>query len=325
MQMTLHKSIRNMKLLKELYKTYSPSGKEKGMRKFIVNWIKENCPNTVAAKDKMGNLYITKGKAESYPCLVAHMDQVQKIHSMDFEAIETKEIIFGYSQSHKRMEGLGADDKNGIWICLKCLEKYDAIKCVFFVKEEVGCVGSQKAVMSFFDDCRYVIQIDRKGGGDLITDIGGWTPLCSEEFVKAIRPELFGYKEETGLLTDVEALKERGLKISAVNLSCGYYSPHTDQEFTIKSELMNCLAFVQHIIETCPDVYPHENDYRDFDEYERQMELEDCKEIIAMQLERYPNATAKDFILWLSENYMYLKDADVEKLYQEEKRKNFMY
>jgi hypothetical protein len=37
------------------------------------------------------------------------------------------------------MEGLGADDKNGIWIALQCLKKYDTVKVAFFVSEEVGC------------------------------------------------------------------------------------------------------------------------------------------------------------------------------------------
>ena len=56
-----------MKLLKELYKIYSPSGNEKRMRKFIVKWIKENCPNTIVIKDDKGNRYVTRGKAETYP------------------------------------------------------------------------------------------------------------------------------------------------------------------------------------------------------------------------------------------------------------------
>uniref|UniRef100_UPI003AB6E2B9 hypothetical protein n=1 Tax=Anaerotruncus colihominis TaxID=169435 RepID=UPI003AB6E2B9 len=34
-----------------------------------------------------------------------------------------------YDHKHRRMTGIGADDKNGIWICLKCLESFKAMKC----------------------------------------------------------------------------------------------------------------------------------------------------------------------------------------------------
>ena len=45
-------------------------------------------------------------------------------------------------------------------------------------------------------------------------------------------------------------------------MSCGYYQPHTDQEYTVKADLLNCLALVEHIIENCTDVYPHEYEYK---------------------------------------------------------------
>ena len=291
-----------MKLLIDLYKTFSPSGKEQEMKKIIIRWVKDNCRNTMVAKDGKGNLYITKGKATTYPCLCAHLDQVQKVHALDFEVCRSGDILFGYSKTLKSYQGLGADDKNGLWVCLKCLEKYDAIKVVFFVDEERGCVGSQKAVMSFFDDCRFVLQIDRKNGGDFINKIGGWTPLCSKEFIEAVQPEKFGYKEESGLMTDVECLKENELKVSAANISCGYYNPHTDTEFTLWSELQNCKAFVEHIIETCQDVYPHDLDDYSFEAYDRECEADELYE----------------------GKFFYLKEDDFKRLIEEEKRRNFI-
>ena len=198
---------------------------------------------------------------------------MQRLHSKDFTTVETGEIIFGYSSRNKRQEGLGADDKNGIWIALKCLKKYDTLKLAFFVSEEVGCVGSGKAVMDFFNDCRFVIQPDRRGYQDIINEIG-WTSLCSPEFLQAAGYKKFGYKETHGMMTDVQELKERGLQVSCINLSCGYYEPHTDHEFTIKKDLMNCLSLVEHIIENCTEPYPHQPEipgkrrgiYDEFDE-----------------------------------------------------------
>ena len=231
------------------------------MIKFLLWWIKTNIPGAKVDIDKeIGNIYVTKGVSDTYPCLVSHIDQVQTIHSRDFQAIETKDIIFGYSPKNKRLEGLGADDKNGVWICLKCLMKYENIKVSLFVSEEVGCIGSSKANMDFFKDVRFVIQCDRRGSSDLITSICS-TEISSKEFIEATGYEAFGYHLEEGMMTDVLTLKENGLQVSAVNMSCGYFEAHTDHEFTIKKDLLNCLSFVEHIIENCTETYQHQCDY----------------------------------------------------------------
>jgi hypothetical protein len=252
-----------MELLKDLYEIHAPSNGEKKIKKFIKRWVGNNIPDAKIRKDNNdGNIYIVRGYADTYPCVVAHLDQVQKNHSADFVAVETDDIIFGYSSSNNRREGLGADDKNGIWVALNCLMHFDVIKVAFFVGEESGCIGSSRCDMRWFDDCRFVVEPDRRGANDLITDICG--RICSEEFERVIDGALFGYKPTHGMMTDVMELSERNIGISCINLSCGYYEPHTDKEYTIKADLINCLNFVKHIIATATDVYPHkyENDWR---------------------------------------------------------------
>jgi len=266
-----------MELLKQLYGIHSPSYGEKKMKKFIKGWCRYNIPEANVVAEN-GNLYITKGDAETYPCIVAHLDQVQDKHSDDFRCYVSDGKVYGFSVKEMRMEGLGADDKNGIWIALKCLLQYDVMKVAFFMGEEVGCVGSGKANMEFFEDCRWVVQCDRRDGGDLIS-MASCVDLCSQDFLDAIEMDRFGYHEEHGLMTDVMELKEQGLKVSCVNMSCGYHRPHTDGEYTVISELMNCRRFVEWIVENVTDVYPHEyadsygaygkygkyDDYYDFD------------------------------------------------------------
>lgn len=245
-----------MELLKALYGIHSPSGEEKKLKKFIKRYVSENINNVLIEHDNAGNVYFTKGTAETYPCVVAHLDQVQKKHSEDFVTLIDEGLAIGYSPSMKRQEGLGADDKNGLWICLQCLKEFDVIKVAFFVGEEIGCAGSSRCNMDFFKDCRFVVQPDRKGSSDLITSIS-CGEICSKEFLADITPELFGYKPTSGLMTDVLELSERNVGISCINLSCGYYSPHSDEEFTVIDDLLNCLEFVKHIIRTCTKVYPH--------------------------------------------------------------------
>lgn len=243
-----------MELLKQLYRISSPSGQEKRMRKYILKYCKKLGAETQV--DSKGNVYVTKGVAESYPCIVAHMDEVCPERGQGYKVIEDDGVIMGFDLNKREFSGIGGDDKNGIWVALKCLEKYEQIKCAFFVEEEIGCGGSEVADMNFFLDCRYVLQCDRRGNSDLITNVY-FTDLCSDEFLAATNYKDFGYKEQSGMLTDVYTLKENGLQVSCLNISCGYYNPHSENEYTIFSDLENCLHFVENIIENCLDVYPH--------------------------------------------------------------------
>lgn len=249
--------MKDLELLTSLYCIHSKSGNEKRMRKFIKRWISRNIDNATIQVDEIGNILVTKGVSDSYPCICSHIDQVQINHSRDFKAIICDDIIIGYSDKCKDFQGLGADDKNGIWVALMCLKKFDVLKCAFFVGEEIGCVGSSSCDISFFSDCRYCIQCDRRNGSDLITEIT--EDLCSDKFLNDIDYVDFGYKPTHGLSTDIDELRFRGVSCSCINVSCGYYNPHTDNEFTVVSELFNCLDFVEHIVEKCVETYPHES------------------------------------------------------------------
>ena len=64
----------DLNLLKDLYKINSHSGEEEVIRKFILFYIKKHYTGVKTRVDKVGNIYVTKGKALQYPCIVAHMD-----------------------------------------------------------------------------------------------------------------------------------------------------------------------------------------------------------------------------------------------------------
>ena len=302
----------NWRLLKKLYAIHSPSGKEDRMINFLISYLK-SLPGVKVGKDAYGNFYAMKGDSDTYPCVVAHLDQVQRNHPKDFRAIETRDIIFGYSASEHSICGLGADDKNGIIIALEAIKKYDCMKVAFFREEETGCNGSSHAEMKFFDDCRFVIQCDRRGNSDLVTSIG-CTDLCSEQFIQDMAPERWGYTETTGMMTDVEALKELGLSVSAVNMSCGYYNPHSDEEITVKRDLEKCWRFVQHIIEDCIGVYPHETGSNAYFGYYDSWEVED--EIYSI-LQQDPTMTACDLYDMYQTNYPRLSLHDFERIVED--------
>lgn len=246
-----------MKLLKELYlhdaKSHSQAQQE------FKGFVKKLCVKRGAnvKGDRFGNLYVTKGESETYPCICAHLDEVHDYRGKNFKIFDMNGFIWGYSLSRHETHGIGADDKNGIWIALKILEEFPAVKLAFFADEESGCIGSDKADMSFFDDCRFVVQCDRKGNSDFVNSIS-YTKLLSDDFLKALKIEKYGYKTVDGGLTDVKTLKRNGLKVSCCNMSCGYYNPHTDDEYTDKKDLLKCLKFVRHIVRDLTDVYHHE-------------------------------------------------------------------
>lgn len=247
-----------MELLKELYGISAQTHQEKDMIAFVSQ--KLTGLGVSFTIDKAGNIYATKGKATTFPCIAAHLDEVHQAREKGYEVLVIRdEFIIGFNSGKREFNGIGADDKNGIWLCLKCLEKYDNLKCVFFVGEEQGCIGSRQADMRFFDDCRFVLQCDRKGNSDFINRIYG-DSLCSTQFSKDANLKEHGYKEENGMQTDVRTLRDRGLEISCANLSCGYYYPHTPHEMTNIKDLKKCRKLVEHIIENCREVYTYKEE-----------------------------------------------------------------
>ena len=125
------------------------------------------------------------------------------------------------------------------------------------IKFASGCsltIGADKLQhiidnMDFFKDARFVIQCDRRNGRDFIYTAGS-VGLCDANFPSPELKAKYGYTNTTGLMTDVQTLKKRGLAVACCNLSCGYYNPHTSSEYTDIGELINCLQFVREIVQT---------------------------------------------------------------------------
>jgi tripeptide aminopeptidase len=212
--------------------------------------------------DEYGNLYATKGKlakGETYPAFVSHTDTVHLIYKTKhvYKTANNDYFAMTYDNGPEQI-GIGGDDFCGVFVCLELLHRLKKVKCAFFLDEEGGCKGSAKGELEFFDNCRYAIQVDRKGNSDIIVD-GSGTILCSDEFKNSMDAlgEVYGYKSTDGRRSDVIKLKERGLKISVCNLSAGYYKEHTKQEYVNERDLLNVLDFCIAISKD-KKVYPHE-------------------------------------------------------------------
>lgn len=235
-------------LLERVLMVQSESLKQWRMFAFI---IRELTKMKVEFFVHAGNIYVTKTTGEApdlYPCVIAHMDTVHRIVE-DLTVLKVGDRWTGFNRVSMSQTGIGGDDKVGIYIALECLKKFENIKLVFFRDEEIGCVGSDRAMMGFFSDCSFVLQCDRKGNSDFITNAGG-TKLCSKHFEKTLSGMIkkYGYKYGYGLMTDVMQLKDNKLNVSCANISCGYYNPHTEQEYVDTRDVNNCLEMVSEII-----------------------------------------------------------------------------
>lgn len=238
-----------MHLLKQLYTISSKSGNEGRIKAFILNCLKD-MPISIET-DEIGNMYITKGYAEKYPCLAAHLDEIHA--PCEREVVIEGDKIFTVDRLWNRV-GCGADDKNGLWVILNLLKTEPVLKVALFVQEErtgdiAGCRGARACDLSFFHNVRYILECDRKGASDVVHIGKGDTLLCEANFIPDEILTKYGYEMVRGGKTDVVELKMRGLEIPVCNISCGYYNAHKNSEYTKFSELQNCFDFVKHIID----------------------------------------------------------------------------
>ena len=63
-----------MELLKQLYKIISKSGMEDKIKSFVLDCLKNE--DLQVESDNIGNLFITKGVSDTYPCIAAHLDEI---------------------------------------------------------------------------------------------------------------------------------------------------------------------------------------------------------------------------------------------------------
>ena len=221
----------SIELMSAIFNVQSTSGDMKAMRSFIYHFVANLVDPTIdITSDDSGNIYVTKGRADTYPCIVSHIDTVHDIiPNEDYLVLNNGLEFFAIDLALKKPTGIGGDDNNGIYCCLDNLVREDNIKLAFFVDEEIGCVGSRACDMEFFKDVSFVLQADRQGYNDVVNNISG-THMFGVDFLDTISDDLDNYSRvvTSGGMTDVMQLAHNGLEVSMANFSCGYYKPHSE-------------------------------------------------------------------------------------------------
>lgn len=150
--------------------------------------------------------------------LVAHLDTVHQQ--------TPKTILFDSRQ--KLMwspEGIGGDDRCGIYSILTIIKKGLRPYVLFTTGEEVGAVGASMFTYKhpkLTEQVKYLIELDRRGKNDCVFyDCG------NKEFMEYVKT--FGFTEASGSFSDISVLSPQ-YDVASVNLSIGYYSEHSKIE-----------------------------------------------------------------------------------------------
>ena len=108
------------KLLSQILSIQSESGFCDDMADFIAAHCMK--AKMEVMRDNRGNLYVVKGKSETHPCVVAHMDTVHPIHKKGaIVPVVIDGCVTGMNPFTMEQTGIGGDDKCGIYAAIRCL------------------------------------------------------------------------------------------------------------------------------------------------------------------------------------------------------------
>lgn len=192
--------------------------------------------------------YYIAAKGQMPVALVAHLDTVHTIPVMKVYHDVEEGVLWS-------PEGIGADDRAGVFSILEILGKGYRPSVIFCCKEEVGGVGAGHFVMENpepFKGVKYLIELDRQGEEDSVYYRCD-NPLF-EQMINA-----YGFNTEWGSFSDISIIAP-SWGLCAVNLSIGYYDEHSLGETwhyrqTLKTIDKVCKILEDSLIDDCEYVY----------------------------------------------------------------------
>ena len=200
---------------------------QESMRRTLTTYLNKKYKNVIVTKDYI----IAEGEVPI--ALVAHMDTVFTKPATDVYYDKEQGVMWS-------PQGLGADDRAGIFCILKILQSRHRPTIILTTDEEKGCVGASKLVDRFKEapwEINYIIQLDRRGYTDCV-----FYDCENEEFTQYI--ESFGFIEEVGSLSDISVIcPEWG--IAGVNLSVGYEGEHFETEILHVAPMLATISKVK--------------------------------------------------------------------------------
>lgn len=245
-------------LLKRMYLIRSYSGYEEPLRNFITEWL---TAHSIPYINYNGNILGLNHAGA--PLFSAHMDMVNTEYyrlspgestvTEGVFTIDNKACIRLYRDKEKEKQtSLGADDKNGIWVALKLLSDGYPINFAFCHSEECGGTGSEQVVSNpdlgeyISKHCAYGVIIDRRNKGDIIGYSNKYCMALDDKLSTFAISKGFEFTPARGSVSDADRFSKL---IECVNLSCGYYEPHTSREYTNLNELWDTYLLCRSLLD----------------------------------------------------------------------------
>lgn len=203
---------------------------QKGMHKSMTTYLQRKYDNVIVDEKyivAVGDIPIA---------LVAHMDTVFKYPVTSMYYDQQKGVLWS-------PEGLGADDRAGIFAIIKILQSGLRPSVIFTTDEETGALGASALAKL---DCpipnlKYMIQLDRRGTNDCV-----FYDCYNPDFVDYV--EEFGFIEHWGTFSDISVLMP-AWKTCGVNLSVGYEDEHSVSEVLHIKPLFDTIAKVRKMLQ----------------------------------------------------------------------------
>jgi hypothetical protein len=237
-------------ILSDIVGMYVPSGHEDELIAYSMTVLKHNgfdvkmdtTKNVIASRGKLGD-------GDKLVCINAHTDTVQRKEDekvADYVFYDWVRDVF--HTNGKAM--IGGDDKCGVALALTLAAYTDLpMKILLTSGEEVGSIGAEALDPKELDDVSFTFTVDRMHGNDIITEYCGLV-LAPDTFVQKfiqLSDEIgVKYKETYGSYADTYVLCQYA---PAVNLSSGYYNPHSKDDFIVVDELYDVMRTILNAIE----------------------------------------------------------------------------
>lgn len=203
-------------------------------QKSLKNHVKQKLVKTHSEIVSGDGFVFAQGK---FPVLLmAHLDTVHKSLPTMVEYDTEQNII-------SSPNGIGGDDRCGVYMIFKILKKYNC-SVLFCEDEEIGCVGAGKFIKTELAkelDFNYIMEFDRANANDAV-----FYQCANDEFEKFITKEF--YETAFGSFSDICEVAPF-IGCAAVNLSCGYYRAHTTSEYVVLSEMEKSIQEACKILE----------------------------------------------------------------------------
>lgn len=176
--------------------------------------------------------------------LVAHMDTVFTHPVLDLYYDPRKNVMWS-------PDGLGADDRAGLFAIIQILTKTDLRPHIILTtEEERGGLGAAALVKDCptvpFGKLNYIIELDRQGSNDCV-----FYDCYNPEFIHYV--EQFGFVERHGSFSDISFICPQW-KIAGVNLSVGYFDEHSYRETLNVGMLLSTIGKVTKMLKDADNI-----------------------------------------------------------------------